>query len=921
MVHDQWLGQLLGKYRIETRLGQGSSSIVYQASHIELANTVAVKVFPGTSIEAYGEQLLQILYENTQTASQIHHPNLIQVFESGIGKDALYVVLQYVQGQHTEQILAQAGPFTPGDALYIGKEIARALQAGHESGLLHLDVRPENIFISNDEEVKLAEFGTAMPIENMTTITGNTALLGHPYYIAPEQIRGEGQLDQRSDLYSLGVSLFHLLAGVPPYRGAEIEAILEQHLEAPVPSLCQYRPDIPQAAADCIEMLMDKDPRRRINNAGELEDYLAELADNVYQSVEVSSSYYDIPAEIENFLISYITRSREDRLYIQDMLEGLAERQKLEDIDPEARQLMEQIISQEFIERYGCSPEIIAGIKECQTLLQNPKGWIEEKLAQSGEAMVQEATASPQKFAGRSYLPSSSERGSKIVKSSQRAMEAFGQPSSSQAAPASKIVKSSQRAMEAFGQPSSSQAAPASGSSKIIKSSQRSAEAFGLDETGKMPVSKGPSRTVSPIDPLLQEGLDKKDDEKIALAQAPVKKKTPLLLKLLVLGLFFACIAVFFYILEQMPERRAAIYKAIKKQLIKYGLMEAPLSTRPRPQYPNIAPQVKKLCNEKQFSRCRILVQQTKNLPVVLRKRFLAQILRGEKKLLARLRPGRGWFGEKLLAGMAVAPTPGEYLWQRDNSTMVFVPRGKFIRGVSDGKSDTLPIKSVYLSSFYIDKYELSNSQYKNFVKATGASFPKYWDEKSFIGDDRPVVGISWHDALAYAKWAEKRLPSEAEWEKACRGGEEIPNWQAIVSRNRKLKLMLPNPMPIRRYPWGSDRALPELANYKQPSSPTDKYKFTAPVTSFHKGSSPYLCHHLIGNVMEWCYDIYATDYYSYSKLENPTGPKESKSQFRVCRGGDYATLPYDLSSARRTAFHPGTFYNTVGARFAKSYR
>ena len=131
---------------------------------------------------------------------------------------------------------------------------------------------------------------------------------------------------------------------------------------------------------------------------------------------------------------------------------------------------------------------------------------------------------------------------------------------------------------------------------------------------------------------------------------------------------------------------------------------------------------------------------------------------------------------------------------------------------------------------------------------------------------------------------------------------------------------MLRNPIPMRKYPWGADLLSPEMANYKQLSPPTDKYDYTASVTSFPQGGSPYFCQNMLGNVMEWCSDLYEADYYSYSKLENPIGPKDSASKFRVCRGGDYATLPYDLSSSRRTAFHPGTFYNTVGARFVKSY-
>ena len=252
MLSEQLVGQMLGKYQIQNLLGETSFNSVYEAVHVDLGRSVVIKVLSSSIVSSYGQGLVQMLFSNMQTASQMHHNNLVQTYESGLLGELFYVVVQYVSGNNLAQLLKQAGSVILGDALFVIKEVSKALHTGHEYGILHMDVKPANIFLTEDEEVKLSEFGMAMPIEGATSTIGNKVLFGTPWYISPEQIRGDVPLDARSDLYSLGATLFHMLAGVPPYDGDSIAQILEQHVSAPVPSIKTYKPNMPDSVDNLL---------------------------------------------------------------------------------------------------------------------------------------------------------------------------------------------------------------------------------------------------------------------------------------------------------------------------------------------------------------------------------------------------------------------------------------------------------------------------------------------------------------------------------------------------------------------------------------------------------------------------------------------------------------------------------------------
>lgn len=203
---------------------------------------------------------------------------------------------------------------------------------------------------------------------------------------------------------------------------------------------------------------------------------------------------------------------------------------------------------------------------------------------------------------------------------------------------------------------------------------------------------------------------------------------------------------------------------------------------------------------------------------------------------------------------------------------MVFVPDGDFIMGSNPDvdphtdQLDELPQHKVYLDAFFIDKYEVSNADYAKFVEATGHRNSIFWDNPKFNHPDVPVVGVTWGDAVAYAEWVGKRLPTEAEWEKAARGTD------------------------ARIWPWGNEFD-PKKCNFDDEGKfdgHLDGFATAAPVDSFQNGASPYGALNMVGNVAEWVADWFDTDYYTVSPRENPKGPKNSGMGKKSWRGASW---------------------------------
>jgi len=246
------------------------------------------------------------------------------------------------------------------------------------------------------------------------------------------------------------------------------------------------------------------------------------------------------------------------------------------------------------------------------------------------------------------------------------------------------------------------------------------------------------------------------------------------------------------------------------------------------------------------------------------------------------------------------APADGDvFIRPADSMEMVYVPEGEFIMGSPDGEGspDERPQHGVYLDAFWIDRYEVTNDQYRAFVEATGNRVPNDWQDGEIPAgkEDHPVEDVIWEHAQAYCQWAGARLPTEAEWEKAARGTD------------------------AREYPWGDEFDC-HTGNFDDQQRTLvsvepdcDGYVRSAPVGSFPAGDSPYGALDMAGNVGEWVADWYDDDYYSRSPNTDPPGP--DSGEYRVVRGGSWYDFHVGARSADRRWINPGDSHDYVGLR------
>jgi len=277
-----------------------------------------------------------------------------------------------------------------------------------------------------------------------------------------------------------------------------------------------------------------------------------------------------------------------------------------------------------------------------------------------------------------------------------------------------------------------------------------------------------------------------------------------------------------------------------------------------------------------------------------------------------------GWYGESLPSGVHKGTVSGEYLHEKDQAVMVYVPAGEFLRGTSIDRARALaaqfgayfavetPQRSIDLDAYYMDKFEVTNQQYAQFLAVLAPAgrpyahpqapppkdpIPAYWYDRRLNGATHPVTGVDWYDAATYCHWAGRRLPTEAQWEKAARGpsGQEYPwgnTWNAAYANNAELTFGQPI---LSHTQWLQLLAPLRLEALQQ---------LTKPVGSFPEGVSPYGVYDMGGNLWEWCQDSYQKDYYHSAPSRNPSGP--SSSAYKVLRGGCWSSHRGMLRAAYR---------------------
>ncbi|MBI5366137.1 MAG: serine/threonine protein kinase, partial [Planctomycetes bacterium] len=258
---DPLLGRVLGgDFRLLRLLGRGGMGAVYLGEQLSLKRHVAIKVLPAHATA--DSDSVQRFQREAHAAGRLEHPNIVQVHAFAQDQGQYFIAMQYVEGESLADRLRRERRLPVRTALRIGRELARALAAAHAQGLVHRDVKPENVFVGKSGGIKLGDFGLARDVSGGGHLSVTGQVLGTPLYMAPEQCRGEA-VDGRADLYALGATLYHLLAGRPPHQGKSALDILYKVVHAPVAPLASLVPGSPSGVAALIARLLEKDPAAR----------------------------------------------------------------------------------------------------------------------------------------------------------------------------------------------------------------------------------------------------------------------------------------------------------------------------------------------------------------------------------------------------------------------------------------------------------------------------------------------------------------------------------------------------------------------------------------------------------------------------------------------------------------------------------
>ena len=264
------LGRTIADFKVLRKIGQGGMGQVYLARQLSLKREVALKILKKELAE--NAVALKRFQLEAEAVAKISHPNIVQVYVVGVQDGLHFMALEYVEGRNLREYLERKGPPDLAVALAILRQVAAALQRAGELGLVHRDIKPENILLNRKVEVKVADFGLscyfagdAKPL----SLTQSGMTLGTPLYMSPEQVQGK-PVDHRSDLYSFGVTCYHLLAGQPPYAGLNAFDVAVQHVHGTPEPLEQFRADLPADLGALVRKLMEKRPEDRYQSAKEV---------------------------------------------------------------------------------------------------------------------------------------------------------------------------------------------------------------------------------------------------------------------------------------------------------------------------------------------------------------------------------------------------------------------------------------------------------------------------------------------------------------------------------------------------------------------------------------------------------------------------------------------------------------------------
>ncbi len=265
---------LSGRYRLLQSLGQGGMALVFEAHDQLLERRVAIKLLRKdySGISGFRERFLQ----EARSAANLTHPNIVAVYDFGIDSGEAFIVMELADGQDLKTILQSGRVFSVSECLDLGVQICSGLGYAHRAGIVHCDVKPQNIILTQDKVAKITDFGIARAISTPTPTESSDVVWGSPHYMAPELVDGAIPTPQ-ADVYSIGAVLYELLTGTPPFQGETVDEILEQQKATAPNSISALKPEVPQELEFVILKSLSKEPSSRYRTADQLGSLLSML--------------------------------------------------------------------------------------------------------------------------------------------------------------------------------------------------------------------------------------------------------------------------------------------------------------------------------------------------------------------------------------------------------------------------------------------------------------------------------------------------------------------------------------------------------------------------------------------------------------------------------------------------------------------
>jgi len=264
--------RMIGRYKIVREIGRGGMGIVYKGLDPQSQRPVAIKVLPAANVD---RTTVERFNREAQAMAKVKHPDLIEIYDHGMTGGEHYLVMEFVDGDTLKNFLKHRGKISVTECLEIATQIVDALICIHGEGMIHRDIKPGNIMITTGARIKLMDLGL-VHIPGVTRVTVEGSAVGTAEYMSPEQSSDEG-VDTRSDIYSLGVTIYEMLAGQPPFQGETIHAILMKQRNEPPPPLKNFRPDVPQELERIIAKAMAKDIKDRYQRIQEMREDIQKL--------------------------------------------------------------------------------------------------------------------------------------------------------------------------------------------------------------------------------------------------------------------------------------------------------------------------------------------------------------------------------------------------------------------------------------------------------------------------------------------------------------------------------------------------------------------------------------------------------------------------------------------------------------------